>query len=237
MKFSKRTKKPASGNKWFTASSAGGHSNCTTDLANPFFSGATVANCVGYCWGRYFEALAQNGKLWGDQRQIFAKRINGNPPVAWNGLKKSGYWKGYLSSTPMVGSIAFYSKNSAPSKSGHVSFVEHVYSNGNVDFSNCNYTTKPLWAYQSNVNPRTGFNGYTLLGYLHPCPDKWGQTYTTTARLRLRKGAGTDTNIITVLPKGQKVKDIGYDVNNWKNVETTVDGKYYQGWVSGDYLK
>lgn len=237
MKFYQRTKTPVKGNKWFTHYRGNGYSNCTTDLANRAFSYSTIHNCVGYCWGRYFEALAQNGKLWDNQKNIFAKRVNGNPPVAWQALKKSDYWKNYISSTPTVGSIAFYSKNSAPSKSGHVSFVEKVYDNGYVDFSNCNYSTRPLWAYQKKVNPKGSFGGYTLLGYLHPCVDKWNEKKTTSVNLRIRSGAGTGYNQIAIMPKGTVATVIGFDKDGWYNVRATVNGKSYEGWASGEYLK
>ena len=171
-KFTRRTNRPSAGNKWYTHTSYGGYSNCTTNLGTRAFKGATIYNCVGYCWGRYWEAQAQNGRPLGYSdpstiRDVFEWRCNGDPPVAWNALKSDGFWRDYCKSYPVKGAIAFYKKNSN-SKKGHVSFVEKVYSNGRVDFSNCNYSTKPLWSYQTNVNPNGSFGGYTLLGYLHP---------------------------------------------------------------------
>ena len=236
MKFTQRKNKPTSGNKWFTSTKNGGYSNCTTDLANPFFKGATVANCVGYCWGRYFEAAAQNGKLWEDQKQMFSHRVNGNPPAAWETIKESDYWHWYVSDTPEVGAVAYYVKDSKPS-SGHVSFVEKVYSNGNVDFSNCNYSTKPLFKYQTNVNPKSSFNGFTLLGYLRPCVDKWHETLTTTTRLRLRNGPGTGYDILGVIEAGQKVNVVGFPVDGWQKITVTIGGKSYTGYSDGTYLK
>lgn len=67
---------------------------------------------------------------------------------------------------------------------------------------------------------------------------KNGKTYKTTVNLRLRKGAGTDEDIIDVLPKGSKVTWYGYYTVVgkviWKYVKTA-SGKV--GFVSSEYLK
>lgn len=67
---------------------------------------------------------------------------------------------------------------------------------------------------------------------------KNGKTYKTTVNLRLRKDAGTDKNIIDVLPKGSKVTWYGYFTVvgkvTWKYVKTA-SGKV--GFVSSEYLK
>lgn len=208
--FTIRTKRPTKGNKWYTGvEEATGVSNCITKntpnkIATEAFAHATIYNCVSYCWGRYFEAQAVNGTLFGkkttaDIRKEFAKRVNGDPPVAWKKLNASSDW--FTGSKPCQGAIAFYSKNSKPNASGHVSFVEKTYNDGCVDFSNCNYSTRPLWAYQTKVNPRNDFNGYTLLGYLYPKP-----TYKTTqSGLRMRSNRSTNGVIVDVIPKGAKV--------------------------------
>lgn len=66
---------------------------------------------------------------------------------------------------------------------------------------------------------------------------KLAKSYTTTANLYLRKGAGTAKGIINLMPKGSKVTNYGYytDVNGTKWLLVTY-GKY-TGYCSKKYLK
>ena len=56
--------------------------------------------------------------------------------------------------------------------------------------------------------------------------------YTTTARLNLRTGAGSNRDIILVMPKGAQVKSYGYYTNDWYYVK--YDG--YTGFCEKAYL-
>lgn len=66
-------------------------------------------------------------------------------------------------------------------------------------------------------------------------------TYTTTANLNLRSGAGTNKTIIVTMPKGTKAICYGYytEVNGtkWMLVDSMVGGKKYTGFCSKNYLK
>ena len=66
-------------------------------------------------------------------------------------------------------------------------------------------------------------------------------TYTTTANLNIRNGAGTNKGIMVTIPKGTKVKCYGYytAVKNvkWLYVQFTYKNVQYTGFASSDYLK
>lgn len=67
---------------------------------------------------------------------------------------------------------------------------------------------------------------------------KGGKSYKTTDDLRLRAGAGTDSAIIGVLPKGTKVTWYGFYTGSWKLVKVmsgNLKGK--TGYCSQNYLK
>lgn len=59
------------------------------------------------------------------------------------------------------------------------------------------------------------------------------KTYQTTANLRLRAGASTSKDIITTIPRGDKVTCYGYYTNDWYYVQY----KTYVGFCSKNYLK
>lgn len=245
IKYVKRTNPPTKTNIWYKDPAHGGVSNCTTDIPNPRFPGSTTNNCIGYNWGRYWEAQAINGELFGaktkaELQTIFAKRPHGDPDKAWYTLKASGFFGPYCKDTPKRGSIAFYERVPANAKfNGHVSFVEEVKSNTKVDFSNNNLTTKPLFKYYDDVNPYGNFGKYRLLGYLWPIADFEGETYKTTDPLNCRKTPGGE--IVGTFAKGATVelagdhKDHGGHV--WKCV-TGKDrtGKTISGFVRMDFL-
>lgn len=66
-------------------------------------------------------------------------------------------------------------------------------------------------------------------------------TYTTTANLNMRHGAGTGKQVMVTLPKGTKVKCYGYFTKSagvkWLYVEATVKSVKYTGFCLKKYLK
>lgn len=66
-------------------------------------------------------------------------------------------------------------------------------------------------------------------------------TYTTTAKLNMRNGAGTDKLIMVAIPKGTKVQNYGYYtlINNtkWLYVQFTSNNIQYSGFCCDTYLK
>ena len=65
----------------------------------------------------------------------------------------------------------------------------------------------------------------------------YNKSYTTTANLRLRMGAGTNKNIILVIPKGSAVRCYGYYTNVGSTPWLYVAYGKYVGFVSSAYLK
>lgn len=59
------------------------------------------------------------------------------------------------------------------------------------------------------------------------------KTYTTTTKLNLRAGAGTNKQIVTVIPKGDQVTCYGYHTNGWYYVKY----KNLTGFCDKSYLK
>lgn len=66
-------------------------------------------------------------------------------------------------------------------------------------------------------------------------------TYTATADLHLRDGAGTDKKSLTVMPKGTRVQNYGYysmaGNTKWLYIQFTMSGNQYTGFSSADYLR
>lgn len=59
------------------------------------------------------------------------------------------------------------------------------------------------------------------------------QTLKTTSRLNMRKDAGMDKDIITVIPKGEEVTYYGYSVGDWYYVKY----KEYTGFCLKNWLQ
>ena len=66
-------------------------------------------------------------------------------------------------------------------------------------------------------------------------------TYTATADLHLRDGAGTDKKSLVVMPKGTRVQNYGYYTRvgstRWLYIQFTLNGVQYTGFSPGDYLR
>lgn len=66
-------------------------------------------------------------------------------------------------------------------------------------------------------------------------------TYTTTANLNMRHGAGVTKKIMVVVPKNTKVRNYGFYTTasgtKWLYVQVTIDNVVYTGFCSSKYLK
>mgnify|MGYP002857405187 CR=1 FL=1 len=66
-------------------------------------------------------------------------------------------------------------------------------------------------------------------------------TYTTTANLYMRDGAGTNKKALVLIPKGTKVQNFGYysvaNGVNWLYIQVTLSGITYTGFSSSQYLR
>lgn len=65
----------------------------------------------------------------------------------------------------------------------------------------------------------------------------YNKSYTTTANLNLRMGAGKNKNIVLTIPKGEKVRCYGYYTKNGSTTWLYVAYGKYTGFVSKAYLK
>jgi hypothetical protein len=116
---------------------------------------SVLPNCVGYCWGRWYELLGIRPKL-----------SKGNAENWWDA--KDGYPRGQ---TPKLGSVICWRKGLAHNASdgaGHVAIVEEIYPDGSILVSASAYggqrfflqTLKPPYVFG-----RAG--AFTLQGFIH----------------------------------------------------------------------
>lgn len=82
----------------------------------------------------------------------------------------------------------------------------------------------------------------TATDYAQKGPDSsLAGTYTTTANLYMRNGAGTNKKALVLIPKGTKVQCYGYysvaSNVKWLYIQVTLDGVKYTGFSSSEYLK
>lgn len=246
-KYTRRTVAPAKGNKWYTRIAYGGVNNNDVVPRHERWKGSACDNCGGYGPGRYFEAQAVNGALFGrtdpeEIRKFFAYRKKGKTPVEmWAAYNADSRWKPYCKQTPKRGAMAFYKRVNGKGYGGHMNVIEHVNADGTCSISNNNYETAPRFSYLKNKNPKTLYSGYfVLLGYVWPLADFEGETYKTTAALNCRKTpagdiVGTFASGATVTLDGDH-KDHGGHV--WKHVKgKDRNGKNISGYVDMTYLK
>ena len=112
--------------KYFTGKAFGGYSDCMTDVKNPWWSGATLSNCVGLAWGMFNldRGRGQNfRRVRGDAKDIY--------PTAKQ--KGSGFMCGM---TPKTSSIACYDNGGA----GHVVYLLKVWKDGQAVGIESNYS-------------------------------------------------------------------------------------------------
>jgi hypothetical protein len=88
---------------------------------------------------------------------------------------------------------------------------------------------------------KTEVKSYKASEYAQHKSDLLVGTYTTTAKLNMRHGAGTDKQSMIVLPKGTKVTCYGYYSKSagikWLYVFAVIGKKQYTGFCSSNYLK
>lgn len=127
MAFVQRTTRPSEDSKYYKHTSAGGLNECLL-LEN----GSTLPNCVGYTWGRAYEAMGSRPKL-----------SRGNAEDWW------GFGDGYpRGQEPRAGAIACWRKGAAGNAAdgaGHVAFVEQVNANGSIITSESGYQSAAYW--------------------------------------------------------------------------------------------
>lgn len=151
MAFTPRTTCPNANNPWWTHTSRGGNSPCIYDdqLKKCAWPGSTIANCVGYAWGRFSEILGR--------------------PMSTAGAPNAGMWfTNYATNfprgqTPQVGAIACFSK---PNAAGHVLIVEAVYPDGSIQTSESGYSGSVFFS-QRRYPPNYMSSPYQFQGFIY----------------------------------------------------------------------
>lgn len=225
-KFKLRLSAPSASNKYYKHTSGGGVNECIKINGT-----SCIPNCVGYCWGAFYEMFGSRPKL--SRRD--AKQ--------WYGYEADGYRR---SQTPALGAVACWNGG----EYGHVAIVVGVHSDhitvaqsnyGGIRWEMVNCYKMDNGGYKSHAG-NTGFQGFILP------PDGWtygddepkkeeakkksesnttgivepkyqnkalanGKQYTTNVNLNLRRSPDTGAdNVICVIPKNAKLMYYGrYD--------------------------
>ncbi len=141
MYMEQRETAPKSGNPFWTSAAKGGKSPCYVISKS---TGDTLPNCVGYAWGRCYEAWG----IYPPWLPVNAENIMSNRGGLETGM------------TPKLGSVMLWRKGRTGDSAdgmGHIEFVETIYQNGDVLTSASNYGGARF--YRSR---RTKSGGYSL---------------------------------------------------------------------------
>lgn len=172
--FKPRYSKPEAGNKYYITLTAGGYSRAR--IGSPTDKDCnTLANCVGYAYGRYHEIAGRTAMDLFDP--VNAENIFAN--AKQHGLKTG--------STPALGALIVWQKGATLSGSdgaGHVAVVEEIGVGGDITTSESGFNAKrPFWNGHYKA-PYKYKDGYTFLGFVYQ-PDVVNPDTTQRA---LRKG-------------------------------------------------
>lgn len=146
--FTPRTTEPATDNKYYIVTGAGGLNECI-EISN----GSALPNCVGYAWGRAYEIMGSRPTL------------SKNNAERWYGEEAEGYIR---SQTPRVASIICWAKGVAGDSSdgaGHVAVVEQVNSDGSILTSNSDYSGRRF--YTMELSKGYSLSGFTFQGFIY----------------------------------------------------------------------
>lgn len=182
-KYSARTSAPSKTNKYYYKN-------------NIFYQcGYGIPNCTCYAWGRFYELIGSEPKLY-----------TGNAET-WYG-KKDGYKRG---KTPKLGAVICWRKGVVGNESdgaGHVAIVEKIYSDGSILTSNSAWGGSKF--YTKKIKKGYALSGYVFQGFIYPPVEFYDSstyttgTYQTVMSMNIRTGAGTNYRI-------KKVKEITAD--------------------------
>lgn len=151
--FKPRLTAPALNNKYYISTKKGGLDECI--IINKT-TGSCLPNCVGYAWGRAYEAWGQKPRL---------SRANAEN---WYPNTSDGYKRG---KTPKIGSIICWRKGKAgyaADGAGHVAFVEQVNADGSIVVSNSNYSGTRFFLKTISGPKWTIGAGLTFQGFIYP---------------------------------------------------------------------
>lgn len=164
MEFKPRLEKPEAGNPFYNTKAKGGYS--TAIQGSPTDPGCNVlANCVGYCFGRFNEISNNTSMSYLSPR---------NAEVFWDIAEQQGLKRG---NTPKVGSVIVWQRGDTRNPdgkdgAGHVAIVEEVISDTEIVTSESGYgSTRPFWTTKRKFGSGNwGMGGnYKFLGFIyHP---------------------------------------------------------------------
>lgn len=158
--FSVRTAAPSKSNKYYLNTAyknSSGVSGLNQCIVIDDSTGYVLPNCVGYAWGRAYEAFGKKPKL-----------SKGNASSWYSYNKNGGYYP--YGSKPKPGAIVCWSGGSEGY--GHVAFVEEVSSDGKtITISeSCYGGSKWRSVSLKTANVNTRWSGYSLQGYIYTDP-------------------------------------------------------------------
>lgn len=145
--FSPRLTVPANNDPYYTRPAYGGVNPCIP--GNPqAWTGSVLANCVGYCWGRWWEIMDQNPGLCSNDAKYW-----------WT--YNDGYPRG---SEPRLGAIICFTS----SGQGHVAIVERVIDPDTIVTSNSAYNQTIFYTQTlRRVNGWTWNSAFTFQGFIY----------------------------------------------------------------------
>lgn len=224
--FDPRTIPPSATNKNWIHYTRGGYNYCILISGN-----SCLANCVGYCFGRW--------------REILGKKPNlslGNAENWW--AYKDGYARGQ---TPRLGAVACWRKGKAGEPSdgaGHVAIVEKINPDGSVMLSNSSYGGTRFWLCTLKYPYYFGAN-YVFQGFIYlpgsgssyivytvergDTLSKIARAFGTSVAVLAELNGITNPNLIYV---GQKIK---IPQAEYKTLTTAAATQYARAVIAGKY--
>ena len=165
------------------------------------YLGSVLANCTGYCQGRWMEL--------GNTNTPYA--FHGNAGDWINEARQAGY---QIGSEPQLGAIVVFAGWSS-NRAGHVAIVEEISDDGSyIKCSESNYGSTifewPVYRYRDTGWKRRGSSSGASIGFVYhpnitptpPPPPKYGLTVVNGRADLYVEEAGTVTNIYADPPKG-----------------------------------
>ena len=166
------------------------------------YLGSVLANCTGYCQGRWMEL--------GNTNTPYA--FHGNAGDWINEARQAGY---QIGSEPQLGAIVVFAGWSS-NRAGHVAIVEEISDDGSyIKCSESNYGSTifewPVYRYRETGWKRRGSSSGASIGFVYhpniappapPAPPKYGLTVVNGRADLYVEEAGTVTNIYADPPKG-----------------------------------
>lgn len=210
MTYTPRTTMPSNDDLRWRAQTAGGYNNfpnvkTTWNSVTPY-SGSVLANCTGYCAGRWME-LGNTNTPYG---------FHSNAKGWLSDAKSAGYETG---SEPKLGAVIVFDGWSS-NPSGHVGIVEEISEDGSyIKCSESNWTRDesrgyfeyPVIRYRSTGWKRSGSSSGSAIGFVyHPniTPPTPVETYSLTVVNGTGsvegKNEGDVVSITATVPKGKK---------------------------------